>query len=321
MITIYAHENGSTRLVERVEPDWLRQGSGVWVWVDIVKPEPGEVRILSEVFHFHELAIEDAVAEIHHPKVESYGDYLYIILHGIDFKAREHAFHTQDVDFFLSDRYLVTVHPGNSRSIGKVGDICTRNSRVLGEGPPALMHRIIDVMVDNYRPEVEKLQERLDQLEKEVFGRSRPNLARRIIDFKRDIASLRRVVLPERDVVGRLARREFPVITESLAYRYRDVYDHLVRLTDEAVFLQDRISSLLEAHLSAVSNQLNSVMKVLTVIATIFMPLTVLTGMYGMNVPLPHLPGGENLQFWWILFIMLAITGAMLYMFRRRGWL
>ncbi len=92
-------------------------------------------------------------------------------------------------------------------------------------------------------------------------------------------------------------------------------------MTDEAVFLQDRISSLLEAHLSAVSNQLNSVMKVLTVIATIFMPLTVLTGMYGMNVPLPHLPGGENLQFWWILFIMLAITGAMLYMFRRRGWL
>jgi magnesium transporter len=175
--------------------------------------------------------------------------------------------------------------------------------------------------VDNYRPEVEKLQERLDELEKEVFGRARANLARRIIDFKRDVASLRRVVLPERDVVGRLARRGFPIISESLAYRYRDVYDHLVRLTDESVFLQDRISSLLEAHLSAVSNQLNSVMKVLTVIATIFMPLTVLTGMYGMNVPLPHLPGGENLQFWWILFVMLAISGVMLYMFRRRGWL
>ena len=322
MITIYAHENGSTRLVDRVEPDWLRHDSGVWVWVDIINPDPGEVRILTDVFKFHELAIEDAIAEIHHPKIESYGDYLYVILHGIDFKAREHAFHTQDVDFFLSDRYLVTVHPGISRSIGKVGDICTRNSRVLGEGPAALMHRIIDTMVDNYRPEVEKLQERLDELEKEVFGRARANLARRIIDFKRDVASLRRVVLPERDVVGRLARREFPIISESLAYRYRDVYDHLVRLTDESVFLQDRISSLLEAHLSAVSNQLNSVMKVLTVIATIFMPLTVLTGMYGMNVPICRTClAGENLQFWWILFVMLAISGVMLYMFRRRGWL
>jgi magnesium transporter len=321
LIRIYVHENGSTRSEDHVDPDWLNEGSSVKLWLDMINPEPPEVRLLSDVFHFHELAIEDAVSEIHHPKIESYGDYLYVILHGIDFKAREHAFRTQDIDFFVSDRYLVTVHPGVSRSMGKVGEICTRNSRVLGEGPAALMHRIIDTMVDNYRPEVEKLSERLDELEKEVFGRSKPTLARRIIDYKRDISSLRRVVLPERDVVGRLARREFPIISEQLAYRYRDVYDHLVRLADEALFLQDRISSLLEAHLSTVSNQLNSVMKVLTVIATIFMPLTVLTGMYGMNVELPHLPGGAKAQFWWILMIMIGITGAMLYMFRRRRWL
>ena len=101
MRTIYAHENGTTRCVDRVDPNWLRKDSGVWVWVDMVKPEPEEVRMLNEVFHFHDLAIEDAVSEIHHPKIESYGDFLYVILHGIDFKAREHLFHTQDVDFFL----------------------------------------------------------------------------------------------------------------------------------------------------------------------------------------------------------------------------
>jgi magnesium transporter len=319
--TIYAHENGTTRCVDRVDPNWLRKDSGVWVWVDMVKPEPEEVRMLSEVFHFHDLAIEDAVSEIHHPKIESYGDFLYVILHGIDFKAREHLFHTQDVDFFLGENYLVTVHSGVSRSIGKVGEICTRNSRVLGEGPASLMHRIVDAMVDNYRPEVEKLQQRLDEIEKEIFGRSKPNLARRIIDFKRDVSSLRRVVLPERDVVGRLARREFSIISESLAYRYRDVYDHLVRLSDEGLFLQDRISSLLEAHLSAVSNQLNGIMKILTVIATIFMPLTVLTSLYGMNVELPHLPGGDAAQFWWIVLMMFAVSGLMLYMFRQRRWL
>jgi magnesium transporter len=321
LTTIYVHENGTTRCVDRVDPDWLRKGSGVWVWVDMVKPEPEEVRILSEVFHFHDLAIEDAVSEIHHPKVESYGDFLYVILHGIDFKAREHLFHTQDVDFFLSENYLVTVHPGISRSIGKINEICTRNNRVLGEGPASLMHRIIDLMVDNYRPEVDKLQQRLDEIEKEIFGRSKSNLARRIIDFKRDVSSLRRVVLPERDVIGRLARREFSIISESLAYRYRDVYDHLVRLSDEGLFLQDRISSLLEAHLSAVSNQLNGIMKILTVIATIFMPLTVLTSLYGMNVELPHLPGGDAAQFWWIVLMMFAISSLMLYGFRRRGWL
>jgi magnesium transporter len=321
LISVYVHQDGSTRCVDQVDPRWLRPGSGASVWVDLSEPTQEETRILSDLFHFHELAIEDAVAEIHHPKIDSYGDYLYVILHGIDFKAREHLFRTQDVDFFLGPQYLVTVHPGISRSIGKVNELCARNSRLLGEGPAALMHRIIDTMVDNYRPEVDKLEDRLDQLEKDVFGPRKNSLARRILDFKRDVASLRRVVQPQREVVGRLARREFPVISEALAYRYRDVYDHFVRLSDEAVFLQDRISSLLDAHLSAVSNQLNSVMKVLTIISTIFMPLTVLTGLWGMNVPLPHLAGGEAAQFWWVVGLMLTMSALMLWYFRRKGWL
>jgi magnesium transporter len=277
--------------------------------------------VLTEIFGFHELAVEDALAEIHHPKVEPYNGYLYVILHGIDFRAREHRFRTQDIDFFLGQHYLVTVRKHASRSVSKLHDVCTRDSRLLGEGPAALMHRIIDTMVDNYRPETDKLRDRLDSLENDVFSRPRPELVRRILEFKRDIASLRRVVLPQRDVIGRLARREFPQISEQLSYRYRDVYDHLVRLADEASFFQDRITSLLEAHLSMVSNQLNGVMKVLTVIATIFMPLTVVTGMWGMNVRLPQLPGGQTVQFWWVFVVMLVISLAMLAMFRKNKWI
>jgi magnesium transporter len=321
LITVHVHQNGSTRRVERVDPAWLAAGADASVWVDLSQPTDDESRVLSEVFHFHELAIEDAISEIHHPKVESYGDYLYVVLHGIDFKAKEHRFRTQDVDFFLGPRYLVTVHPGISRSIGRVNEACQRDNRLLGEGPAALMHRIIDAMVDNYRPEVDKLEDRLDKLEKDVFAGTRENLARRILDFKRDVASLRRVVQPQRDVVGRLSRREFPCISEALAYRYRDVYDHLVRLSDEATFLQDRITSLLDAYLSAVSNQLNSVMKVLTVIATVFMPLTFITGLYGMNVPLPHFGLGDDVFFWVLVVSMLAISLGMLSIFRRQGWL
>ena len=155
-----------------------------------------------------------------------------------------------------------------------------------------------------------------------MFEKPNPKLARQILDFKRDVASLRQVVLPQRDAVGRLARREFPLITEQLAYRFRDVHDHLVRLSDEAMFFQDRISGILDAHLSAVSNQLNSVMKVLTLISTIFLPLTVLTGMYGMNVTLPHMPGGEEWQFWWVVGIMVAAYGrhAVRTSDSRRGW-
>ena len=321
MITVYKHERGSTQTVERVDPSWLTADSGVWVWVDLSAPTPDEAKVLTEVFHFHELAVEDALAEIHHPKVESYGDYLYLILHGIDFKAKEHAFRTQEIDFFLGPRYLVTFHNGTSRSIGRIGEICHRNERVLGEGPAALLYRIVDTMVDNYRPEVDKLGDRLDSLEKEVFTRPKSTLVKRILDFKRDVSSLRRVIMPERDAVARLARREFSQISESLSYKFRDVHDHLVRLSDEAVYFQDRISSLLDAHLSNVSNQLNSVMKVLTIISTIFMPMTVLTGMFGMNVALPVFLGGERVQFWWIAAIMGSVTVVMLMFFRRRNWL
>jgi magnesium transporter len=321
LIKVYRHQGGTTDCVDRVDPAWLEPDSGAWVWVDLDTPTPEEGRILKDVFHFHELAVEDALSETHHPKIESYGDYLYLILHGIDFSAAEHCFKTKDIDFFLGERFLVTVHPGVSRSIGKVSGACIRDSRVMGEGPGMLLYRIVDTMVDNYRPEVEKLEARLDELEEEVFDKPNPELARRILIFKKDVSSLRQVVLPQRDAVGRLARREFALINESLAYRFRDVHDHLVRLTDEAMFFQDRITSILDAHLSAVSNQLNSVMKVLTIIATLFMPLTVLTGMWGMNVTLPHLPGGDRAQFWWVAGMMLALSVGMLAYFRRRGWI
>ena len=321
MIRVYQHEGGSTQSVDRVDPRWLEPDSGVLVWVDLDEPTAEESRILADVFHFHELSIEDALNEIHHPKIESYGTYLYLILHGIDFHASQHRFQTSDVDFFVNPQYLVTVHFTPSRSIERIADVCTRNDQLLGEGTIALLHRIVDAMVDNYRPEVEKLQDRLDGLEEEVFERPSPDQVKRILEFKRDITSLRQVVLPQRDAIGRLARREYPMITESIAYRFRDVHDHLVRLSDESVFFQDRISGILEAHLSAVSNQLNSVMKVLTLISTIFLPLTVLTGMYGMNVDLPHMPGGQAWQFWWVVGIMVGLAAAMIAYFRARGWI
>jgi magnesium transporter len=321
LISVYKYEGGTTRKVERVDPAWLEANSGVSVWVDLDRPTPEEARVLTDVFHFHDLAVEDALSESHHPKIESYGEYLYLILHGIDFSASEHCFTTKDIDFFLGPSYLVTVHPGVSRSIGKIVNVCTRNDRILGEGPGALLYRIVDTMVDNYRPEIDKLEQRLDAIEEEVLQQANAELSRQILNFKKDVGSLRQVVLPQRDAVARLARREFALIDEQLAYRFRDVHDHLVRLSDEAMFFQDRITSILDVHFAAVSNQLNQVMKVLTIIATLFMPLTVLTGMYGMNVPLPHLPGGEHAQFWWVCIIMFTMSGGMLLFFRRRGWI
>jgi magnesium transporter len=319
---IFANAGGKTSPAERVDPAWLKPGSGVTIWVDLMNPSQEEGQeMLSNVFHFHELAVEDALSALQFPKVESYGDYIYVILHRIDFAAPEHCFNTHDVDFFLGPNYLVTIHSGDSRSIQQISEVCQRNSLALGEGPAALMHRIIDSMVDNYRPEIDELSERLDALEEQVFDASASNLARDILDFKKDVASLRRVVQPQRDVVGRLARREFQVIDEQIAYRFRDVHDHLVRIADESMFFQDRITSLLDANLAIVSNQLNSIMKILTIIATVFMPLTFITGLYGMNVDLPHFGFGGVTMFWVLMGVMLAVVIIMLVYFRRRRWI
>ena len=322
MITVYVYRNGETQKTERVDPKWLDPPSGATLWVDLVEPTADEAQlILERTFHFHPLSIEDALSRRHHPKIESYGAYLYVILHGIDFQVQEHWFATRDVDFFLGDNYLVTVHDGRSRSIQKLKELCAQHSRILAEGAVALMHRIVDSMVDNYQPELDGLEQEMDQLEEQAVLGAGDNLMRPILDVKRDLARLRRILIPERDAVGRLARREFPIISDEMAYRFRDVYDHLVRYADETTMFQDRMTGILEGYLSAISNRLNVVMKVLTVMSTVFLPLTVLTGMWGMNVPLPVFPGGEHVQFWWVVGIMVAISGVMLVLFRRKHWI
>lgn len=322
MINVVFSEHGRhSATTDHVDPAWLRSDSKVVFWVDIARPTSEDAALLRDVFKFHELSVEDALATSHHPKIEPYDGYLYVILHGIDSRTVKTRFATRDIDFFLTDRYLVTVHDGESRSIAQVRELCSRNGGLLADGPAGLMHHIVDTMVDNYRPEIDRLEQRMDKLEREVFTRARHDLIRAILTLKRDIVSLRQVVQPQRDVLGRLARREFQVITPQVGYRFRDVYDHLVRLSDESLIFQDRATSLVEAHLSAVSNQLNNIMKILTVIATIFMPLTFVTGLYGMNVELPHFGIGDHGMFWALMAVMVAIVGGMLWFFHRQEWL
>jgi magnesium transporter len=261
------------------------------------------------------------MAQIQFPKVESYDGYLYIVLHGIDFHEASHCFATHDVDFFLGPTCLVTVHDGHAASINELRNNCTRNSKMLAEGTVAVFHRIVDSMVDHYRPEVDKLEERIDQLENDIFDNGGPELTRRILNEKREVAHLRRIVIPERDVISRLARREFVDISTEMSFRFRDIYDHLVRISDDALIFQDRITGMLDAHLTQASNRLNEVMKVLTVVATIFGPPTLIAGIWGMNVPLPHFPGGEAAQFWWVCGGMVVMIAGMLFAFRRKRWI
>lgn len=321
MISVYVHENGATRQADQVDPAWLAASSTTKVWVDLAAPSDEEFAVLSDVFHFHPLSVEDARSSLQFPKVEQYPNYLYLVLHGIDSQVdSEHGFATRDIDFFLGRNFLATVHDGVSRSVERLRHACGQYEHLLSEGPVSLCHRIVDLMVDNYRPVTEAIEERVETLEEGAMA-GHTQMVGHLMNVKRELAQMRRVLVPQRDAIGRLARREFPMISDEMAFRFRDVYDHVVRTTEEVILFQDRMNGVLEVNLASVSNRLNQIMKVLTVMSTIFLPLTVLTGMWGMNIELPHLPGGPGAQFWWIGGIMAAVSLAMLAVFRLNKWI
>ena len=320
MISVYAHQGGATTAVASVDPAWLDAASLVVFWVDLSAPSVEEFSVLGDVFRFHPLSIENARSDLQFPRVETYPGYMYLVLHGIDAEATARHFSTRDVDFFVGHNYLVSVHDGRSRSIAGVRQMCHEYAHVLSEGPISLLHRIVDSMVENYRPVTEALEDQIETLEEQAIGGPK-QMVGRVLKVKRELATMRRILIPQRDAIGRLARREFPAISDEMAFRFRDVHDHVVRLAEEAILFQDRMTGVLEVNLANVSNRLNQIMKVLTVMSTIFLPLTVLTGMWGMNISLPTFPGGEGVQFLWVAGVMVAISLVMLALFRRNRWI
>jgi magnesium transporter len=320
LIRYFVHRGGQTERFDRFDAAWLLPDSQAVVWADIAEPTEADARLLRDEFHLHELPVEAALQRETQPKVESYGSYLYLVLHGINFQAAEHTFETHETDFFLAPNYLVTIHDGQRRSIAHVSELCTRAQHILAEGPVALLHRIVDTMVDHYRPEVDELEVRLDEIEKDVIESKSGQLTGDILAVKRDLTSFRRIVVPQRDVVGRLARREFDLINQEMAYRFRDVYDQFAHMAEDAIVYQDRVTGILDAHLASVSNRLADVSRVLAVVAALFGPLTVITGVFGMNVPLPSLSGDPQNQFWEIIGLMVLSSAALFVWFKRKGW-
>jgi magnesium transporter len=321
LITYYVLRNGITHQLETIEPAWLRPGSEVRVWADVQEPTAQDADVLRNLFNIHPLAVQDALETLQHPKIETYPQLLYVVLHGINFKSESDEFDTHDTDFFLTREFLVTVHDGKRRSIQQICKLCLDNEIVLREGTVALMHRIVDRMVEHYRPEVDELESRLDLVEEQVIEMPSNELTREILAIKRDISGMRRIVLPQRDVVGRLSRREFEIIDQEMSYRFRDVFDQLVRMSDDAIIFQERVTGILDAHLASISNQLALSSQRLAAVATIFGTLTVITGVYGMNVRFPWIAEGSLGPFWAIMGLMLAVTTVFFVIFRRRRWL
>jgi magnesium transporter len=294
--------------------------NGETLWVDLEAPTPEEGEILSRVFNFHPLAIEDCWHEPQNAKVDDYGDYLFIVVHGVRYDAATEDFITHELQVFLGPNYLVTFHSFHSRSVEAAQNYVRRSPHVMARGMDFMLHHILDRLIDNYFPKLEILEDKIEELEAAIFTEPRPELMSRIFELRRHVLHLKRVASQEREVFAAISRGAFPFVNERAQIYFKDIYDHVFRIVEIADNHRETMNIMLQAYLSTVSNKLNQTMRFLTLIATLMLPLTVITGVYGMNFE--HMPElGWRYGYYLTLLGMALLAGGMLFYFRRRNWL
>lgn len=298
------------------------------VWVDLPDPgaevQPDVAHVLRDVFQFHPLAVDDALVETHVPKVDDWGDYLYVVLHAVNFHAGMDHIETMEVDIFVGANYLVTHHVNDVPALDRMWQTALRDERHTRKGVDYLLYELCDFIATDYMPVMDRIDEAIDLIQDTVFDSRNPRAVQTIFKLKSTVLDLRRVLSPQREVLNKLSRGDFPMIDTNVRIYMRDVYDHFVRLTDLNESLRDLVAGSLDTYLSVTANRTNEVMKVLTIITVLFMPLTFITGFFGMNFF-----GGSMelfmrvppaLVFAIAMLVMIGVPAAMLMYIRRRGW-
>lgn len=293
-----------------------------FLWLDFTS-EPIETSkpILEDIFNFHPLAIDDALHETHVPKIDDWDTYLYLVLRTVRYASHDSLeIITPELDIFLGLNYLVTYHTDHIEAIDKIWNLCQQDPRCLTKGTGYLLYQISDELVTNTMALIEDIDDHIDQIEDEIFTDPQPGTLALIFTIKRSALTLRRTLLPQREVYTKLARGDFKLIPEHDRIYFRDVYDHMVRLQEINESVRDLAGGAIDTYLSVVNNRMNEIMKVLTIIATIFIPLSFFTGIYGMNFV--YMP---ELQWRWGYFFLLGFLGmviiGMLMYFKRKRWI
>jgi magnesium transporter len=301
--------------------------STVWIDIEDRASHFSEVEALfRQVFRFHPLAIDDALQETHNPKLDDWDDYLYVVLHAIEFDPHDFEVQTQEIDLFLGPQYLISYHQAPIGLLDRLRTTIERDGgRRLEKGPDHLLYLLFDLLVSDYMPIIESLDDAIDAIQDEIFTDPDPQAIVRIMHLKRAATRLHRVLIPEREIANRLARDEFAQVDPRDRVYFRDVYDHLVRLHDISETLRDLIAGAVDTHLSAVSNRTNNVMKTLTIVSMLFLPLNFAVGFFGMNffgdnIALGELGLSHTLLFALILVSMIGAPWVMWWYARRQQW-
>ncbi len=293
------------------------------LWLDLIDPTEEEIIILSEEFKFHELAIEDCLFPQSQPKVDDFDNYIFIIIQGVKKHIEDDSeeLKTVDLNIFFGKNFVVTVHEEPIKSIIGIFTRCKQNPMFMAKGSDFLLHAIIDGVVDSYLPLLEEIDDKIEKVEDEILTNPTQSAMNDIFLLKKEILAIRKIIGPQRAMIGLLSRRDIPFIKANTLIYYRDIYDHLVRIGDTIDTYRDLSTNILDIYLSGTSNRLAGVMKVLTLIATITMPLTLITSYYGMNIKLPEFTWGTIQSMSFVGALLMGTTLGLLLFFRHRKWI
>jgi magnesium transporter len=311
------HDRGSEEMhFSRENVEKLLAG-GSFFWVDVAQPNEADYGILRDVFKFHPLAVEDSEKFNQRAKIDDYDDYVFIVVYG----AVPDDDRLVEVHCFYSDKFLVTVHRDDAPAFTEVRQRYVQRKKV--DDPGRLLYRIIDGLVDSFFPILADFDDRIDELENQTFLNASDAQLQEIFQMKRLLVGMRKAITPQRDMfaglIGGVA--ELPGMSEEDERYFRDIYDHLIRISDLIDTYRDLLTSSMDVYLSTVSNRLNSVMKQLTIMATVFLPLTFVTGFFGQNFGwmVGHIGSGP-VFFGLGIGLEIVTVAALFTLFKKRGW-
>lgn len=328
MRIMYVDQAGQLLFPDVMPFDWQMEAtqrpSLLWIDLDDGEATATVEDLLTQRFGFHPLAIDDALHEIHMPKIDDWETYVYLALQDIVYERGQSGITLPELDIFMGRQFLVTYHVGEVTAVDRVWQMCERNNRWLQHGADHLLYRLIDEIVNNFTAVLEQLESDIMQLEGEIFEDPSAFLLGRLTTYKRMVLQIRRVLAPQREVVSKMARNPYDVIGTKDQVYFRDVYDHMVRLYDLSDSVRDMVMGSMEIYLTVVNNRMNDIMKTLTIITTLFMPLTFITGFFGMNFFESVLPSQLWTGAWTLGLTLLSIILLPLIMFtwiRRHAWM
>ena len=296
---------------------------GLHVWIDLENcPDEEAKPVLEGVCNFHPLAIEDCLKPSDLPKVDEYEAYLFMVIHAVDYTRGTEEFRTTELNIFLGRDFLVTYHREPLRSIAATIDRVQKAAVAVAKAPDRLGHTLLDFLVENYRPVLEELSAEVTELEEKVLVAQTTDILGEVLKVRTEVQKLHQIITPQRDVMARFGRGELSLIRAHLVPYYRDLHDKLIRISDSADNFRDALNNILQIHLNLQQTQVNQVIKVLTVLATLAMPIFIITSFYGMNFG--HFPkdmSPPELAYLWVFSVTGVVTGLLYWWLKRKKWL